>query len=368
MKALTSHNYRLEELPLLRNYNAKTFRTEKTREAWFYLPSGKKVTAYSGQLLTEFHVKPIHYIGSDGKWHDLDEIASYFGNRNGMVLKEGWEKRMNFSYLVWYMKRQQLISGRGVRIGYPSTYLGIPVGRIELPMMLNTVTTVYPDPDPETTSVDGTAYRLLTLGSGEIWATIIAGAGTGAGSVDVANDIVGFESDNVSSQWIFLRRSFFLFDASSIPDGDTIDSATLSGEGSGKSDALAITPNINIYSSAPATNTNLVAGDFTTLGSTAFSTAITYANWSTTAYNDFALNASGLANISKTTVSKFGGRNPSYDVAPSTPAWSSNLTSTVTVKFADTAGTTSDPKLAVTHSSAVNAFLLNQAASAAHGL
>lgn len=322
-----------------------------------YLPSGKKVTAYSGQLLTEFHVKPIHYVGSDGRWHNLDEIASYFGNRNGMVLKEGWEKRMNFSYLVWYMKRQQLINGRGVRIGYPSTYFGLPVGRVEWPMMLNAVTTVYPDPNPETTTVDGRVTRWTGLGTGYAnWATMRDGTGT---HIDDSSspEYAFLTNDSTDDKYRSLLRSYFLFDTSSIPDGDNIDSAILSLYGNAKADALSITPDLNIYKPTTAFNTSLTTGDFDVGGwdATAYSTTITYAGFSTTAYNDFTLNASGLANISKTGVSKFGARNASYDVANSSYTITANATvntSNLDIEFAEAAGTASDPKLAVTHSSA----------------
>jgi hypothetical protein len=77
---------------------------------------------------------------------------------------------------------------------------------------------------------------------------------------------------------------------------------------------------------------------------------ITYANWSTSAYNDFTFNATGIGNVSKTGFSKFGVRNPNYDVANTPPTWSSGVTSHMQCYFSDEAGTTSDPKLVVTYS------------------
>src|SRR3990167_7179487 len=118
MKPITSHSYRLKEIPLLRNYNSKTFRHP------------------DGRFVTEFHVKPIHYVGVDMQWHDLDEIAHYFGNRGGMILKEGWERKVNFGYLAWYLKRQELIGGRGIRIGISlGSYRQYPLKRLELPLL-----------------------------------------------------------------------------------------------------------------------------------------------------------------------------------------------------------------------------------------
>ncbi len=97
-------------------------------------------------------------------------------------------------------------------------------------------------------------------------------------------------------------------------------------------------------------NNALVVGDYGNTGSTEFSTAITYTNWSTTGYNDFALNASGLAAISKTGVSKFSTRNANYDVANVAPPWRVDAGTHIIAYAADQAGTANDPKLVVVHS------------------
>ena len=209
--------------------------------------------------------------------------------------------------------------------------------------------TVYPDPDPETTSVDGNTSHVYTTGSGVAWGTLVAAAGTAAVDTGSPNNIIRMRGDNVLNQFVDLWRGIFLFDTSALGAGSTVDSATLSLWGTSKADALVATPNINIYSSAPASNTALAAGDFDSLGSTAFSTAITYDNWSVTAYNDFALNASGLTNISKTAVSKFGARNVNYDVANSAPPWADQAISRLNGANAEAADTTNDPKLVVTY-------------------
>jgi len=89
-----------------------------------------------------------------------------------------------------------------------------------------------------------------------------------------------------------------------------------------KLDGLVCTPDIDIYTSTPAINTSLVAGDYQQIGSTSQTGApISYADWSTTGYNDFTLDAVGLGNINKTGISKFGVRNANYDVSGSPPNW-----------------------------------------------
>ncbi len=178
--------------------------------------------------------------------------------------------------------------------------------------------TFYPDANPEVTSVDGQVYH-EGLGLGLTWAALIAAAGT-----TVSHDGASFSMHIVfqsADGYRRCHRGIFLFDTSALPDGITITSATFSVYGTSKSRSGAvITPNINVYSSAPASNTNIVAGDYDSFGSTAFSdTPIDYDAWSITGYNDFTLNAAGIAAISLTGITKLGLRNANYDVAATEP-------------------------------------------------
>ena len=219
----------------------------------------------------------------------------------------------------------------------------------------NTTSTFYPDANPESTSVDGGVFENNTTGTNKTWAELIALPGNQFQDDSASGWACAIESDTTTDRWRSLMRSIFLFDTSAI-GSDTIDSATLSLAGASKSDGLSITPDINIYSSAPASDTAIVAGDFDSLGSTAFSTPVSYANWNTDGtYSDFALNASGLSNINGSGISKFGARNASYDVAGSPPTWSSNQFSRLNAYFADQTGTTNDPKLVIEHT-AVSTF------------
>lgn len=215
-----------------------------------------------------------------------------------------------------------------------------------------TTSTFYPDPDPESATVDGMAFQLYGAGSGVAWATIIAAGGTNADDSSASETIMQIREDTASNTWRVLLRSIFLFDTSAIPDTDTISSATFSIVGTAKTDAgTPITPNIDVYTSAPASNTAIVAGDFDSLGSISQTgSPITYAGFSTSGYNDFAFNATGIGNISKTGVSKFGLRNANYDVAAIAPAWSAGGTDHMfNGKFAETADTTEDPKFVAVH-------------------
>lgn len=210
----------------------------------------------------------------------------------------------------------------------------------------NTTTTVYPDADTESTSVDG-FVQLAT--SGETWSGIrnaangTSVADSGAGG----SPVLGLESDNT---WGVFRREVFLFDTSSITDTDTISSATLSVKRDDSVSAFIddLSQSMGIVSSAPASNTALATGDYDSFGTTDFATRIALSATSNGSYSDFALNASGLANISKTGVSKFGLRLSS-DIDDSEPTHSANDTSRIGHVYADTSGTASDPVLVIEH-------------------
>ena len=179
----------------------------------------------------------------------------------------------------------------------------------------------------------------------QTWANKIAAAGNVADDT-AALTRAGYAFGNTNA-WDELGRSFFLFDTSAITDTDTISSATLSLYGSSKEDngnqAVAI------VASTPASNTAIVSGDHANVGSTRFASDIDITAASIVGYNDFALNASGLAAISKTGVSKFAARL-SGDVDASEPSVGGQVEIGLNVVNAETADTTSDPKLVVVHS------------------
>ena len=204
---------------------------------------------------------------------------------------------------------------------------------------------VHPDPDPEVTTVDGSVSRALV---DESWATLIAGAGNGV-DVSATSGGLNIASTATTDQWATLGRHMYLFDTRPLGQGAVIQAATLSLFGVSKFDNLSISPNYNIYSANPLTDTNLEIADFQRFGVLPFSTAITHAGWSTVAYNDFVLNVDGRANLRPRGISKFAMRNANYDVAAVEPSWSSAASSVVVLNFADASGRANDPKLDVTY-------------------
>lgn len=202
--------------------------------------------------------------------------------------------------------------------------------------------TAYPDPgDPGTTTVDGNIeFTSATSWSGARDAT----DGSSANSV-LQNTFHLRATRNGALDWT-VRRSFYLFDTSTLTASATISAAVFSLCGQGSAPSNTDSTSINIVSSTPASNTTLTTTDFDQVGSTAFAT-INSASWTATdgVYNDFTLDANGRANISKTAVSKFAARL-GRDLSNLTPTGANDLAS----YFSDFAGTTNDPKLVVTYS------------------
>ena len=219
--------------------------------------------------------------------------------------------------------------------------------------------TVYPDPHTETSTVDGRVYRTAV---NETFATIIAGAGSGAGDAAADNIVCNLAASTTSNQFAQLIRGIFLFDTSALGLSE-ISAAVLSLNGGAtelggvKTNGLG-EPALHIAASTPASNTALAAADYGNVGGTSFG-SVSYANIQASgSYTNWTLNATGIAAISKTGISKFSLRH-SWDITGSfTGTWASGAASHFGFKLAETANTTSDPKLVVTYASLMGNFLL----------
>jgi hypothetical protein len=203
--------------------------------------------------------------------------------------------------------------------------------------------TAFPDPDPETTTVDGRVLRQVVS---ESFSTIRAGAGTLA-EPSSATPRVGIFASGTVDEYTNLERYIALFDTSSIDDANTISAATFSLMGFAKGETIT-GQSVGVVASTPASNTDLVAADYSQLGITRFAGDLTIASFSITGYNDFAFNASGLAAISKTGITKLGVC-VSCDLDNTAPTWVSTGNARANFRSADQAGTTEDPKLVITH-------------------
>ena len=220
--------------------------------------------------------------------------------------------------------------------------------------------TAFPDPSTGVTTVDG--YVQMNDEAGESFATIIAAAGNIRNATIAANSFFELDTHATSDLWKNIVRSIFTFDTSSLGSLAVISAAVMSlyGDNTYTNDnGTAITPSIDIYTSTPAADNNLAIGDYAQIQSTSQTgSPITYANWTNAAYNDFTFNSTGRGNVNKTGISRFGCRNANYDVAASVPTWSATSLHTLGGIYADTAGTSTDPKLVITYTLATDKLFL----------
>src|SRR3989304_5224300 len=94
--------------------------------------------------------------------------------------------------------------------------------------------TFYPNPDPETTSVDGMCRRSAV---NEVFGSLRTNAGNGAQpSIDLAR--VDITSATTSQQYDGLERFIMLFDTSAIGSANSVHSGTISVYGTEKLNGL----------------------------------------------------------------------------------------------------------------------------------
>lgn len=237
-----------------------------------------------------------------------------------------------------------------------------------------TITTVYPDPNPESTTVDGRVGR--SGGDNNTWATIRSQLGNVADDSGAISDAWTLQAGTNNGTYSDLNfRGIYLFDITAIPDTDTITAATVSFVISSMTTALGGTGSTNsamvFTSSNPASNTALVNADHqamettTEYGRSGSQSTLTADN---ATYNDITINATGITALqtaqSGSNIYK-GGIRSGWDQDNLAPfsngaTWGAgNPDSALQVRSADNAGTSQDPKLAVTHSAATTAIALH---------
>ena len=209
---------------------------------------------------------------------------------------------------------------------------------------------------PDDTAIDIQARHIA---SGSTWSTIRNGTGIWgsggrrlSGSRPMALQVTRYSIDGRYIEW---ERSIFHFDTSSLPDGDTIQSASLSIYGSEKHNSLAETDFVIVpfTSTSYATSSDGNCGDignFNT-GSGDICGSISYSSYSTTSYNEISLTAAGISNISKTGISRFGALTD-RDRANSQPTWIASSIMGYYGYYSGETGTDKDPKLSVIYNSA----------------
>lgn len=211
-----------------------------------------------------------------------------------------------------------------------------------------TVTTFNPDAHVESTSVDGRAFNMI---SQVIWATIHdATDGTGSNDAQATSNSPRIQAGTTTNQWTQISRTFLLFDTSDLPDGDTIDSALVRFVAISAGDDIG-SQSIGLITTTPASDTALVTDDYEQYGTTRQAADLTFAGITadSSTFNDFTLNSTGLGNISKTGITKFG-INIVSDIDDAEPSWRSNDDTNLNYAFAEEAlSGDKKPRLEVTH-------------------
>lgn len=160
-------------------------------------------------------------------------------------------------------------------------------------------------------------------------------------------------ASSTTNQYDSLRRGIFCFDTSSIPVGAVISSATIKLYGS-RSSGIGIV-DLHIASATPATTSSFLASDYAQTGNVSFGSVIGAA-WLTGA-NTIALNANGIANITKGGVSKFSAKL-SWDINNNfTGAWTLGGSASYSLTASETATVANKPTLTVNYTLPNSAFM-----------
>lgn len=283
---------------------------------------------------------------------ELGEVDEETGKTKGMRWTDAsgnnvwiarWTEELNIVDMVNVLAESHA-QGRKATITFESISVGTGEAAILDP------DTFYPDAHPESSSVDGPTGE-----DSKVWDTVHDAISGWSYDTWTYGGIKGeYES---ATEYYHISRAVFLFNTSALPDDADITAATLSLYGYGTTGANG--QGVNIYSSTPASNTALGATDYDNFGITAFSTTILVNDWVDEGYNGFLLNANGRAAISKTGISKFGAREPNYDVADNIP----NTHTYAGVYFSEK-GAGYKPKLVVTYTALDLPTVTTQAVSA----
>lgn len=181
---------------------------------------------------------------------------------------------------------------------------------------------------------DGWAGR---QGVSETWATMRAGTGTTVRDQDDGtSEAIALRTD-ASNTFDIMRRAEFSVDTSSIPDTATIVSAKLRLYVNSKSETLA-SQALTLCNGGPASNTQIATTDYenNVSNTTQWGDSVALSAITTSAYNEWNFNATGLANISKTGHTKFQLRFES-ERTNTEPSHSANQTADMNWNFGNAA-------------------------------
>lgn len=215
----------------------------------------------------------------------------------------------------------------------------------------------YPNGNPETESVDG-----YIASPGSTWPAIhdlLVGDSASDSTADLYTE-ASYLSPN-----FYINRSIVTFYTEPLPDSE-ITSAKISLWPTTVIDDDADGQDyISIVTSTGASATAVTVNDFGSLGTVKQSADVSLNGLATGAYVDWTFNATGISNISKTGLSRFGYIE-GHDLENIPITGGTNKQNALYVSAADLAGTTQDPKLTVTYTggtSSVGGIIIIQSLS-----
>lgn len=194
---------------------------------------------------------------------------------------------------------------------------------------------------------DGIIRNAATGSTQGSWTTLIGAAtGTVVDATTATQVMVMADNGSFADGKQYCDRQFYAFDTSTtnIPSGAVILSAklgvyltTITSTAGGS---------VNVFSASQASTSTLALGDFGSVGSTAYATAVNFAALTLNAYNEWTLNATGLAALNTGGYTKLCLRS-SFDSGGTVPT--SGQRSEIDGRNSEFTGTSSDPYLIVTY-------------------
>ncbi len=220
------------------------------------------------------------------------------------------------------------------------------------PVEIGASLTVYPDAGSGNTTVDGYAED---TSAAEDWTVVHDLPGDAANDTGIAMYFAYNRSSSLTNKWLRIRRALATLDVSGAAGGIVSGTVfTLYGKVNAWADQFNEV--VNIYSSAPANDNAVVAGDFDSLGTTAYATGIAHDDWAENdaapAANAFTFVTAGnnavQSAISGDGILRLGIRGETYDAPRSAPTWASNIEDGLRA-FTSDKGAGYKPQLVVTY-------------------
>lgn len=196
----------------------------------------------------------------------------------------------------------------------------------------------------------------VVYSSSATWATVHDAANGTSASYTFSSNVAASTGKIVSGNYT-ISRYYSPFNTSALPDNYTAISAKMciyvTAKENGDNDGQDY---INVYKTLQSSYSTLTVSDYSLstkwATSTALATAIDIGSISTSAYNCWSLNSSGIAVISNTSTTPLGLLE-GHDVENAAYAGANNTNNSITVRTVNYTGSTYDPYLEITYSPSI---------------